>query len=56
MGIVEFCRLVYASLRIDEILCRETIVQNGDCEPLVKKFEGVMSRVYAANDLTVPSR
>ncbi len=40
MDIVKSCRLVYSSLHIDEILCRETIVPNGDCEPLMKTFEG----------------
>ena len=42
MNLVETCRLVHFSLRIDEILCRETIVQNGDYEPLMKRFGGVV--------------
>ena len=42
MDIVKSCRLVYSSLHMDDIPCRETIVQNGDCKPLMKTFGGVV--------------
>lgn len=45
MDIVESCRLVYSSQRIDEILKCCAVKQScrkGDCEPLMKKFEGVV--------------
>ena len=54
MDVVRYCRHVYSSSQRQPIPSQGTIVPNGDCEPLLKTFEGVHVVPCLRRNVTVP--